>query len=146
MIFILISLYFFFKSFKKNKNINQFSGLLFVLINLIPKNYLPFLRIPCNSQEFLWVPRNSQEFACRSLTVHLKGWRGTITTTIITTTTTGSFHRAPPRRPFPTCNPLCSRGCKLRRPTHIKCCEHVSTKSNKKRPTTCTQTLLRRDL
>ena len=36
MIFILISLYFFFKSYKKNKNIYQFSGMLFVLINLIP--------------------------------------------------------------------------------------------------------------
>ena len=36
MIFILISLYFFFKSYKKNRNIYQFSGMLFVLINLIP--------------------------------------------------------------------------------------------------------------
>ena len=36
MIFILISLYFFFKSFKKNRNIYQFSGMLFILVNLIP--------------------------------------------------------------------------------------------------------------
>ena len=36
MIFILISLYFFFKSYKKNRNIYQFSGMLFVLVNLIP--------------------------------------------------------------------------------------------------------------
>ena len=36
MIFILISLYFFFKSYKKNRNIYQFSGMLFVLINLVP--------------------------------------------------------------------------------------------------------------
>ena len=36
MSFILISLYFFFKSYKKNRNIYQFSGMLFVLVNLIP--------------------------------------------------------------------------------------------------------------
>ena len=36
MIFILISLYFFLKSYKKNRNIYQFSGMLFVLVNLIP--------------------------------------------------------------------------------------------------------------
>jgi O-antigen ligase len=36
MIFILISFYLFFKSYKKNKNIYQFSGMLFVLINLAP--------------------------------------------------------------------------------------------------------------
>ena len=36
MIFILISLYFFFKSYKKNRNIYQFSGMLFVLVNIIP--------------------------------------------------------------------------------------------------------------
>ena len=47
--------------------------------------------------------------------------RGTTTITIITITT-GSFHRTPSGRPFPTCSPLCSRGCKLRRPTHMKCC------------------------
>ena len=36
MSFILISLYFFFKSYKKNRNIYQFSGMLFVLVNLAP--------------------------------------------------------------------------------------------------------------
>ncbi len=36
MIFIFISLYISFKSYKKNKNVYQFSGMLFVLINLIP--------------------------------------------------------------------------------------------------------------
>ena len=36
MIFILVSFYFFLKSYKKNKNIYQFSGMLFVLINLVP--------------------------------------------------------------------------------------------------------------
>ena len=35
-IFIFISLYLFYKSYKKNKNVYQFSGMLFVLINLIP--------------------------------------------------------------------------------------------------------------
>lgn len=35
-IFIFLSLYLFFKSYKKNKNIYQFSGMLFVLVNLIP--------------------------------------------------------------------------------------------------------------
>ena len=36
MIFIFISFYLFFKSYRKNKNVYQFSGMLFVLINLIP--------------------------------------------------------------------------------------------------------------
>ena len=36
MIFIFFSLYFFYKSFKKHKNIYQFSGMLFVVINLLP--------------------------------------------------------------------------------------------------------------
>ncbi len=36
MIFILISLYLFFNSYKKNKNIYQFSGMLFILVNLVP--------------------------------------------------------------------------------------------------------------
>ena len=36
MIFIFISLYFFYKSFKKHKNIYQFSGMLFVVVNLLP--------------------------------------------------------------------------------------------------------------
>ena len=33
---IFISLYLSFESYKKNKNVYQFSGMLFVLINLIP--------------------------------------------------------------------------------------------------------------
>ena len=36
MAFIFISLYLFFKSYRKNKNIYQFSGMLFVVINLMP--------------------------------------------------------------------------------------------------------------
>ena len=32
------------------------------------------------------------------------------------------FTGPPPEKPFPTCQPLCSRGCKLRRPTHKMCC------------------------
>ena len=36
IIFVLISLYLFFNNYKKNKNIYQFSGMLFVLVNLIP--------------------------------------------------------------------------------------------------------------
>ena len=36
MTFIFFSLYFFYKSFKKHKNIYQFSGMLFVVINLLP--------------------------------------------------------------------------------------------------------------
>ena len=36
MIFIFSSLYIFYKSFKKHKNIYQFSGMLFVVINLLP--------------------------------------------------------------------------------------------------------------
>ena len=36
MIFIFISFYLFFKSYRKKKNVYQFSGMLFVLINLVP--------------------------------------------------------------------------------------------------------------
>ena len=36
MTFIFFSLYFFYKSFKKHKNIYQFSGMLFVVVNLLP--------------------------------------------------------------------------------------------------------------
>jgi len=36
MIFIFISFYLFFKSYRKKKNVYQFSGMLFVLISLVP--------------------------------------------------------------------------------------------------------------
>ena len=70
--------------------------------------------LPCKARAsyLIWVPSSDL----------LKFGRGTTIITITITTTTGSFHKTPSGRPFPTCSPLCSLGCELRRPTHITCC------------------------